>query len=133
MEAEEPIDNNAIVALDDSEDAEPAQLEGDDGYNTADENEHSNDNTLEPDDSAVSALRFASTAAHFEKVWRDKRKKPKERMSGKSRMEIILDKKIIAECHSKNWSLYPVVRLILPEQDSHRQFKMKDKFLADGE
>ncbi|KAL3903017.1 MAG: hypothetical protein SGILL_010609, partial [Bacillariaceae sp.] len=111
---------------------EDLQLEGDDGYNTADETEHNNDRTLEPDDSKMSALKFASACVKMEKVWRNKRGETRDRWNNDRRKEELLPKAVIQECHSEGQTLYPFVRLLLTEQDSHRQFRMKDKFLADG-
>jgi hypothetical protein len=135
VEASDPNDQLNIMDEDDDDDMDGgvAELEEEDGYNTAEEEEHDHDDTLEPDDSTANGLRFASACVKMEKVWQNKMApKRQQRWNGDKRKDTLLPRQMIEDFHRDRQTLYPYIRLLLPEQDSYRQFKMKDKYLADG-
>jgi hypothetical protein len=124
---EEIVD--AVVSVESS----PQQQE--EGYDTADDEDanHHNDNDIkdvEPDDSKVNSLRFASCCVKLERIWRNKlEKQASRRMKEKERLELLLPKAMIQSLNGQ--TIYPYVRLLIPEQDSHRQYAMQDKKLAE--
>ncbi|KAL3924697.1 MAG: hypothetical protein SGILL_000884, partial [Bacillariaceae sp.] len=116
-------DNNSSTA------EEPLEEQG--GYNTVDEDDHDGeDGTVEPDETLMNSKSYAAACVKMERVWRNKRGPVPKRWKEQERKEMLIPKEMIRDL--KGQSIYPWIRLLLPEQDSHRQFRMKDKYLADG-
>lgn len=112
--------------------------EGDeDGYFTdqyADDsdNEQVIQQQQEPKEDAVNGLPFFNFFCfRLEKLWKRKREKQAhKRWKEKEKLEYILPRQMLNDL--KGQSVYPYLRLLLPEQDSRRQFRVKEKKIAEA-
>ena len=67
----------------------------------------------------------------LEKLWKRKREKQAyKRWKEKERLEYILPRQMLNDLNGH--SVYPYLRLLLPEQDSRRQFRVKEKKIAEA-
>jgi ATP-dependent DNA ligase len=104
------------------------------GYDTAedeDANDRNDDQTnTDPDDSKINSLLFAPCCIKLERVLRNKmEKQAKKRWKEKERLEILLPKAMLQSLNGQ--TIYPYVRLLMPEQDSHRQYAMQERKVAE--
>ncbi|KAG7366607.1 ATP dependent DNA ligase domain containing protein [Nitzschia inconspicua] len=111
----------------------PPQDNAEQGYDTAedeDANHHVDDETIEPMDSKINSLSFASCCKRLEYVFRKKmEKKASKRLKERERLEVILPKAMLRDLGGQ--TIYPYLRLLLPEQDSLRQYAMQDRKVAE--
>lgn len=129
QEADIPNDNNndAQDAPDDEGDSstgeDPPSLEEHNGYSTPDNDAQNNENgTLEPDETYVNSFKFSAGCIKMERVWRNKRGPVPKRWKEQERKEMLVPKKMIEDLNGQ--TIYPWIRLLLPGQDSHRQYRM---------
>jgi len=107
-----------------------------DGYFTDEYFEHhDNDQRLkqqQPAQDAVNGLPFSKFFCfRLEKLWRKKREKnAHKRWKEKERLEYILPRQMLNDLNGQ--SVFPYLRLLLPEQDSRRQFRVKEKKIAEA-
>jgi DNA ligase-4 len=117
-----------------------AVMEEQDGYATGDDGDddethtsHREESAYEPDDSKVSAIPFGKFCCHrLEAVWKKRReKKSSRRMKDSEKLEALLPReKMLNQLNGQ--TIYPWLRLILPDQDSQRSFLMKERKIADA-
>mmetsp|Transcript_773 Transcript_773/g.1418 ORF Transcript_773/g.1418 Transcript_773/m.1418 type:complete len:311 (+) Transcript_773:50-982(+) len=102
------------------------------GYDTVDdEDSNQRGEDFEPDDTLVNSLKFSTACIKLEKIWQNKRKKRAvDRWKEQQRLEMILPKKMIEDLNGQ--TIYPWLRLLLPDQDSQRQFSMRDRKIAEA-
>ena len=107
-----------------------------DGYLT-DENFEDDDtdhllNQPEPAQDAVNGLPFSKFFCfRLEKLWKRKREKlAHKRWKEKERLEYVLPRQMLNDLNSQ--SVFPYLRLLLPEKDSRRQFRVKEKKIAEA-
>ena len=85
----------------------------------------------EPAQDAVNRLPFSDPfCSRLEKLWKNKREKQAhKRWNEKERLEYVLPRRMINDLNGR--SVYPYLRLLIPEQDSRRQFRVKEKKIAE--
>jgi hypothetical protein len=85
----------------------------------------------EPDHSKVSSLPYGNFfCRRLEKLWHNKREKQAfKRWREEERLEYIIPRHMIDSLHGQ--TMYPHLRLLLPDQDSSRQFHMREKKIAE--
>ena len=103
-----------------------------DGYLTDENLEQDGDELLEPSQDAVNGLPFSKFFCfRLEKLWKKKREKQThKRWKEKERLEYILPRKMLNDLNGQ--TIFPYLRLLLPEQDSRRQFRVKEKKIAEA-
>ena len=112
--------------------AESSQAgEDEDGYLTEGSR---NDEFLleEPADDAINSLPFANFfCRRMEKLWNNIHEKNPNRnkWTGKQRLEYILQRQMIDDLNGQ--TVFPYVRLLLPDQDSRRLFRVKEPKIAE--
>lgn len=126
------LDEELSPEEDDSHSAKSEK--GDEGYLT--------DGGFEDDDQPIQQKDPAKNPANglpfykflcfrLEKLWKRKREKQAyKRWKEKERLEYILPRKMLNDLNGH--SVYPYLRLLLPEQDSRRQFRVKEKKIAEA-
>ena len=105
--------------------------EEDDGYLT---DGSRNEELLleEPADDAINSLPFANFfCLRMEKLWNNIHgKNPKRnKWTGKQRLEYILQRQMIDDLNGQ--TVFPYMRLLLPDQDSRRLFRVKEPKIAE--
>jgi hypothetical protein len=115
-------------------DAINSDKDDEDGYLTDEYFEHNdNDNLLnqpDPAQDAVNGLPFSKFFCfRLEKLWKRKREKlAHKRWKEKERLEYVLPRQMLNDLNGQ--SVFPYLRLLLPEKDSRRQFRVKEKKIA---
>ena len=86
----------------------------------------------DPSGEAVGNLPFYKFfCLRVQKLWRNKREKvASKRWKEKDRLEYILPRRMIKDLNGQ--TIFPYLRLLLPEQDSRRQFNVKEKKIAEA-
>jgi len=86
----------------------------------------------EPSGERVNGLPFYNFFCfRLEKMWINKREKQSyKRWKEKERLEYILPRQMIDDLNGQ--TIFPYLRLLLPEQDSRRQFSVKEKKIAEA-
>mmetsp|Transcript_21953 Transcript_21953/g.60996 ORF Transcript_21953/g.60996 Transcript_21953/m.60996 type:complete len:1287 (+) Transcript_21953:202-4062(+) len=86
----------------------------------------------EPSEEKANSLPFAEFLCfRLEKLWKNKREKQaSRRWKEKQKLDYILPRDMIDDLNGQ--TIFPYLRLILPEQDSRRQFHVKEKKIADA-
>jgi len=123
--------NNEERAVAEEEDSQEADDDLD-GYVTNENLEHDDDELLEPSQDAVNGLPFSKFFCfRLEKLWKKKREKQThKRWKEKERLEYILPRQMLNDLNGQ--TIFPYLRLLLPEQDSRRQFRVKEKKIAEA-
>ena len=109
--------------------------DSDDGYLTEgySEEDDNDQQELDPAQNPVNTeLPFYGFLCYrLEKLWLNKREKQTgRRWNEKQRLEYILPRKMLDSMNGH--SIFPYLRLLLPEQDSRRQFRVKEKKIAEA-
>lgn len=106
-----------------------------DGYLTDEYFEYDDKKQLrkqeEPSQEAVNGLPFSKFFCfRLEKLWNKKREiQARKRWKEKERLEYVLPRQMLNDLNGQ--SIFPYIRLLLPEQDSRRQFRVKEKKIAE--
>eukprot|EP00536_Pseudo-nitzschia_multiseries_P001547 jgi/Psemu1/322119/estExt_fgenesh1_pg.C_190073 len=122
-EMEEQNERTYTVVSDNNDD--------EDGYLTDGESITS-PQTQEPLEEKANSLPFAEfLCKRLEKLWKNKREKEAhKRWKEKQRLEYVLPRDMLDALDGQ--TIFPYLRLLLPEQDSRRQFHVKEKKIADA-
>jgi len=105
---------------------ENSQTEQDEGYET----DGSRNEFLEPAADAVNGLPFVKFVCYrLEKLWENKYNKNRNKWSQSQKCEWILPRKMIDSLNGQ--TVFPYMRLLLPDQDSRRSFSVKESKIAE--
>ena len=127
---EEPIENRENSPHNEA-------ISDEDGFLTDENPEQDGDRPLEekePGEDLINGLPFYKFMCYrLEKLWENKRKKrASERWKEKQRLEYILQQKMLDDLNVNNQTIYPYLRLLLPDKDSRRQFHVREKKIAEA-
>lgn len=141
------VDNNDDDDVGNNEDDTTSELENrngennrnnenddDDGDNGSDDAGYDTDQTstshFEPSDSKVNSVPFFDVfCKRLEKLWNNKRQKRAfKRWKEDQRLEYIIPRNMIDSLQGQ--TIYPHLRLLLPDQDSSRQFNLRETKIA---
>mmetsp|Transcript_6990 Transcript_6990/g.17073 ORF Transcript_6990/g.17073 Transcript_6990/m.17073 type:complete len:755 (-) Transcript_6990:3498-5762(-) len=128
---EDLSDEEASLSNDGDNDDENGYLT--DGYLEDDDNDQLTKHS-DPADNPVNGLPFYKFFCfRLEKLWKRKREKQAHRRwKEKEKLEYILPRDMLNSESMKGHSIFPYLRLLLPEQDSRRQFRVKEKKIAEA-
>ena len=130
--------NNVRGNLSDGEDSCDIDVKKDDqdGYMTDGYLEHVDNHHRrkheDPGHDDVDSLPFYKFFCYrLEKMWKRKREKQAhKRWKEKERLEYVLPRKMLTDLNGQ--TIFPYLRLLIPEQDSRRQFRVKEKKIAEA-
>eukprot|EP00535_Pseudo-nitzschia_heimii_P005514 CAMPEP_0197185110 /NCGR_PEP_ID=MMETSP1423-20130617/11181_1 /TAXON_ID=476441 /ORGANISM="Pseudo-nitzschia heimii, Strain UNC1101" /LENGTH=1333 /DNA_ID=CAMNT_0042636077 /DNA_START=94 /DNA_END=4092 /DNA_ORIENTATION=+ len=111
-------------------------VDGQDGYLTDRHLERDDNSQLrkyqDPGHDDVDNLPFYNFFCYrLEKLWKRKQEKQAhKRWKEKERLEYVLPRKMLNDLNGQ--TIFPYLRLLIPEQDSRRQFRVKEKKIADA-
>lgn len=102
------------------------------GYSTDRSLEHVDAEQLDPAHNPANGLPFYKFLCfRLEKLWKRKREKQAhKRWKEREKLEYILPRNMLMSLNGH--SVFPFLRLLLPEQDSRRQFRVKEKKIAEA-
>ncbi len=129
---EDLLEDDGLDSIDGNRDDENGYVtDGFMGEEDGDENEQVI-KELDPAQNPVNGLPFYNFMCfRLEKLWKNKREKQAHRRwKEKQRLEYILPRGMLDSMNGH--SIFPFLRLLLPEQDSRRQFRVKEKKIAEA-